>query len=232
MSRTGFRVISLILAFCLANTVAVEAQAQDAKRFVVGTAAGSGLDRIARNLATQADLKSAWGAYIVIDNQPGANGLTAADHMRKLPPDGSALLVITVPEAGNSRFASAPSVAGLADFVPIAYLGSRSGDTGKFWYGVFGLPGTPSESARRLEAAIQQAMRSTELTALTAVLANTLNYQQDRPVSAAALAQALRASALAAGAGGATAAAGVAQPQSNVNAAADDPKVTGGVFRP
>jgi hypothetical protein len=76
---------------------------------------------------------------------------------------------------------------------------------------------------------MQQAMRSAEL---TAVLANTPNYQQDRTVSTVALAQALRASMLTAGAAGATAGVGAAQPQSNANAAADDPKAIGGVFRP
>ena len=100
--------------------------------------------------------------------------------MRKLPADGSALLIVFFPES-RVQIDPAPAIAGLADFVQIAYLGSNTGPSGKFWYGVFGPPGMPRESARRLEAVIQQAMRSTEL---TAVLANTLNYQQDRSVSA------------------------------------------------
>lgn len=216
MSRTRFRFVSLLLAFVLASTFAVKAQAQDAKRFVVSAGAGGSLDRIARSLAIQADLKSAWAAYIVIDNQVGAAGLKAVEYMRKLPADGSALLVVSVLEAGTLTADYAPTIAGLADFVQIAYLGSVAGPNGKFWYGVFGPLGMPGESARRLEGAIQQAMRSAEL---SAVLAITLNYQQDRTVSAAALTQALRASALAAGAGGATTGAGAAQQQSNANAA-------------
>lgn len=228
MRRIRFRFIALFLAFVLANTVAVEAQAQDARRFIVSTGAGGSPDRIARSLATHPDLKSAWSATILIDNQAGAFGLTAVEYMRKLPADGSALLIVTVRESGVPTVDYASTIAGLADFVPLAYLRSLTLPNGKSWFGVFGPPGMPRESARRLEAAIQQAMRSTEL---TAVLDST-STQQDRPVSAAALAQALRASTLAAGAGGATAGAGAAQPQSNANAAADDPKVIGGVFRP
>lgn len=162
------------------------ALAQGAKRFIVSTAAGGGLDTIARKLSEVQSLRSAWGNPILIDNHPGQNGMTAVDFARNLPGDGSVLLAVFIAESGANVAAYAPTIAALAGFVPIAYLGSNTGPSGKFWYGIYGPPGMPPDTARRLESALQNAMQSSEVASAVTTFSG---WQQDRAVSAATLAQ-------------------------------------------
>lgn len=153
-------------------------------RFVVSAPAGGGLDSIIRKLAASQALKSSWGNVIVIENQPGSNGMVAIQSARNLPTDGSAIVAIFVNESPSYLAAYAPTLSALDAFVPIAYLGSNNSSSGKSWYGVYGPPGMSTDTARSLEAALQSATQSGALADLTTILPN---WQQDRAVSAASL---------------------------------------------
>ena len=91
-------------------------------RIVVGFAAGTGPDLLARLLSDA--LKEALPAGAIVDNRPGAGGITAALDVARTPrPDGTTLML-----GGVGPLAMAPSIfARLAydparDFVPLAFL--------------------------------------------------------------------------------------------------------------
>src|SRR4051812_25596260 len=64
------------------------------------------------------------GKRIIIDNKPGADGLIAADFVKRAPPDGKTLFFAT-----NTQMAGAPALQKVApydpakDFTPISLLG-------------------------------------------------------------------------------------------------------------
>ena len=93
--RTLFRdLISGLLATAVAFFPLIGvAQTYPAKplRLVVGFAAGSGQDVLARVLASQMSLEL--GQQMIVDNRPAAGGVVAAASVSKAPPDGYTLLM-------------------------------------------------------------------------------------------------------------------------------------------
>jgi tripartite-type tricarboxylate transporter receptor subunit TctC len=67
-------------------------------RFVVGIAAGGGIDIISRAVA--APLSEELGQQVVVDNRPGAGNLLAAKVVAGAPPDGYTLLMGTIASHG------------------------------------------------------------------------------------------------------------------------------------
>jgi tripartite-type tricarboxylate transporter receptor subunit TctC len=70
-------------------------------RFVVGTAPGGGYDSYARLLAPH--LAKALDATVVVENQPGAGGLTALDRIYAAPPDGLQIIIVNGASASLSQ---------------------------------------------------------------------------------------------------------------------------------
>lgn len=186
MKRLNSHFCLVLLLSAWISGVAIDAHAQGAKRIVISTAAGGGLDSLMRNLSNTQTLRSSWGNPILTENRPGQNGLVATEFARGLRGDGSVMLAVLVTESGVNAAAFAPTLTALAEFVPIAYLGSVTGPNGKSWFGVYGPPGMSGDAARRLETVVQTAMQEGEVAALTATFTG---WQQDRVVSAATLAQ-------------------------------------------
>lgn len=186
MQRQKLNFVFFLLLSAWVGGIAGDAVAQGAKQIVISTAAGGGLDTLIRKLSGTQALRSSWGNPILTDNRAGQNGLVATGFSRRLPADGSAILAVYITESGANAAAFAPTVTELAEFVPIAYLGSNTGSQGKSWYGIYGPPGMSADTAKRLESAIQSAMQSSEIAAVTATFPG---WQQDRAVSAATLAQ-------------------------------------------
>src|SRR5262245_35801369 len=86
---------------------------------VVPLAAGSGMDSIVRIYAE--DLAKALGKPVVVENQPGAALMLAAQNVARAAPDGHTLLVSTsAPMAVNPTLYKKVNYDPDKDFVPIA----------------------------------------------------------------------------------------------------------------
>jgi tripartite-type tricarboxylate transporter receptor subunit TctC len=87
-------------------------------KFVVGTAPGGGYDSYARLLAPH--LGKALEATVVVENQPGAGGLTAIDRIYTAPPDGLQLIIVNGASASLSQLLGESAVR--YDLAKIGYL--------------------------------------------------------------------------------------------------------------
>jgi tripartite-type tricarboxylate transporter receptor subunit TctC len=92
-------------------------------RMLLPVGPGSGVDAITR--AAQPFLSKALGGQpVVVDNQPGAGGVTGTAQLAKAPPDGLTLGMVSNNHVINpSVFKNMPYDA-LADFTPISVLGA------------------------------------------------------------------------------------------------------------
>ena len=121
--------VRTILIAVLASWIAAPAQAQTFPnkpvRILVGFAAGSGPDVLARTVATQLGIDL--GQNFFIENRPGANGTIAARAVVQADPDGYTLLY------SSSSIAPVPHVYKnlsfdlLRDLAPIATVGILDG---------------------------------------------------------------------------------------------------------
>lgn len=89
-------------------------------RVVVATAAGGGIDLVARRVG--AKLTEAWGQPVVVDNRAGAAQTIGTDIVAKAPPDGYTLLCISSTHTMiPGLFRNLPFDA-IRDFAPITML--------------------------------------------------------------------------------------------------------------
>src|SRR5205085_9874573 len=107
---------------------AVQAQAQSANypsrpvRIIVGFAAGTGPDIVARLLAQK--LSEGWGNQgVIVDNKPGAAGLIAATEAARAAPDGYTLMLgetgqLSIAPSSYTKLAYDPA----KDFVPVSQV--------------------------------------------------------------------------------------------------------------
>jgi tripartite-type tricarboxylate transporter receptor subunit TctC len=77
-------------------------------RLVVGFGAGGGYDAYARMVAPR--LGKVLGATVVVENQPGAGGLTALNRTYIAPGDGLTLMIVNGTAAGLSEIVQEPGV--------------------------------------------------------------------------------------------------------------------------
>lgn len=113
------RLMSLLLLLA-----SVAAQAQDLRKVVVGFPPGGTLDVLGRAVV-QALAEDAANGNWVVDNQPGAGSLLAAQNVARAPADGRTLLLAPVVVSAfmphlYRKLAFDP----LTDLVPVAELGS------------------------------------------------------------------------------------------------------------
>jgi tripartite-type tricarboxylate transporter receptor subunit TctC len=92
------------MAFCafLTTSMALPAHADQAEeaafykgktvRLIVGYGPGGGYDVYARMIAS--DIGKHLGATVIVENQPGAGGITALNNLTTLPPDGLAMMIV------------------------------------------------------------------------------------------------------------------------------------------
>jgi tripartite-type tricarboxylate transporter receptor subunit TctC len=90
-------------------------------RVVLPVGAGSGVDTIVR--AAQGALAKALGAPLVIENLPGAGGITGTQAIVKAAPDGHTIGVVSNNHAVNPSVFKKMPYDGIADLTPISMVG-------------------------------------------------------------------------------------------------------------
>ncbi|MCY1266550.1 hypothetical protein D9M68_162300 [compost metagenome] len=120
--RTVLRLLTVAAASAsLASTLAI-GQSSKPVRLILPISAGSGVDTIARAAAPA--LGKALGQPVVIENLPGAGGITGAAAVVKASPDGTTLGLVSNNHVINpSVFKSMPFDA-IKDVTPISVLGA------------------------------------------------------------------------------------------------------------
>lgn len=112
-------------------------------RFVVPTTQGGGADTLARHIATRASER--WGQQVVVENRPGANGITGVEAVAKAAPDGYTLLMTFTDHFVNPSLYKALPFNMAKDFAPVVFVGSLP-----FVLAVH--PGVPANSVQELIA--------------------------------------------------------------------------------
>ena len=118
------------LLLCMAP-IAASAQSADAGfykgktvRIVVGYTAGGGFDLYARMIAPY--IARELGANVVVENQPGAGGITATNRMMTAPPDGLQIMLVNGLAAAFGQFTEQQGVR--YDLGKLEHLGTVSGN--------------------------------------------------------------------------------------------------------
>src|SRR5215212_6375984 len=101
----------------LASCAASAQPYQKPMRVILPVSAGSGVDSIVR--AFSAGLSKALGQSLVIENLPGAGGVTGTLALVKAPPDGNTLGVISNNHVTNPSVYKDLPYDSLADITPI-----------------------------------------------------------------------------------------------------------------
>ena len=129
MNLTVVRIALACLALLPAGAPARAEDAQQAAyfrgktiKFIVGTAPGGGYDSYARLLAPP--LAKAFDATMVVENQPGAGGLTALDRIYAAPPDGLQIEIVNGASASLSQLLGEAAVR--YDLAHIGYLATAA----------------------------------------------------------------------------------------------------------
>lgn len=114
----------LILSTLAASLVAATglARADAPLRMILPISAGSGVDTIAR--AAQGALSKALGGQaVVIENQPGAGGITGTTTIVKAPADGSLIGMVSNNHAVNPSVFKKLPYDSVADITPVSVVG-------------------------------------------------------------------------------------------------------------
>src|SRR3954468_17064107 len=120
-------VFALIAALGIAAVGPAQAAVEDQRAYykgktvklVVGYGPGGGYDSYARMIA--APLGTVLGATIVVENQPGAGGLTALNRLYMATPDGLQIMIVNGTAASESQLLQEPQVQ--YDLAEFGYLG-------------------------------------------------------------------------------------------------------------
>ncbi len=113
----------LFVTFALAGS-ALWAQSYPDKpvRFIVPTTQGGGADTLARHIATR--LSERWGQQVVVENRPGANGISGVESVAKAAPDGYTLLMTFTDHFVNPSLYKTLPFNMSKDFAPVVFVGS------------------------------------------------------------------------------------------------------------
>lgn len=113
----------LVLAACAVTTLPALAQVDKTLRIILPIGAGSGVDTIAR-AALPSLIKTLGGQAVVIDNLPGAGGITGTSVLAKAAPDGLTIGMVSNNHVINPAVYKKIPYDTVADFTPIAIMGS------------------------------------------------------------------------------------------------------------
>ena len=93
-------------------------------RIIVGFSAGGGFDLYARMIAPY--IGKALGANVIVENQPGAGGITATNRLMTAPPDGLQIMLVNGLAAAFGQFTEQQGVR--YDLGKLEHLGTVSGN--------------------------------------------------------------------------------------------------------
>ena len=112
----------IILLSWIMLPAAAAAQGWPAKpiRFVVAFAPGGIVDFAARSVSTQ--LSDALGVPLVVENRPGAGGITGAEAVARSAPDGYTLLVTSISHTINPSVRKNLPFDAARDFAPVTLI--------------------------------------------------------------------------------------------------------------
>ena len=114
---------ALALALALALPAAAQTYPARAVRFIVPFGAGSGTDVLARIVGEH--MSRSLGQAVVVENQPGASGVLAAQNVARAAPDGHTVLIATnTTHAANQSLLKSIPYDPVADFEPVSKLGT------------------------------------------------------------------------------------------------------------
>jgi len=116
MKVSSFKALALVVVSAAAlslGTASAKADEADffkgkTMRLVVGYGSGGGYDAYARMIAPY--LSKRTGANVVVENQPGAGGLTALNRTYIAPGDGLTMMIVNGTAAGLSQIVEEPGV--------------------------------------------------------------------------------------------------------------------------
>lgn len=113
---------ALLAAGTLVSPLAVQAQGAGPLRVILPVGPGSGVDTIVR--ALQGALTKALGGQpVLIDNLPGAGGITGTQAIVKATPDGNTIGMVSNNHAVNPSVFKKMPYDSIADLTPISVLG-------------------------------------------------------------------------------------------------------------
>ena len=119
-----FRAVVLAFAGLLLGLAPAAAQSYPSGpiRWLIGFPAGGTADMISRDIAS--DLEKVLGVPIVIENRPGANGLTATQALVAAKPDGQTLMMILSGHITNAFLYPNAGFDPLKDVTPVSLVAS------------------------------------------------------------------------------------------------------------
>jgi tripartite-type tricarboxylate transporter receptor subunit TctC len=104
------------------STAAAQNYPNGPVRWIVGFAPGGTADMISRDIG--AHLEKVWGQPVIIDNRPGANGLTATQALVQSKPDGQTLMMILSGHITNAYLYPNSGFDPLKDVTPVSLVAS------------------------------------------------------------------------------------------------------------
>ena len=113
-------VVGLIAALAAGGALA-QAYPSKGVKIIVPLGTGSASDAMTRIMAQK--LNEAWSQPVVVENQPGANGIPATAAVVKSPPDGYTLMIIAANHVINTSLYSNLPYDAMRDIKPIARMG-------------------------------------------------------------------------------------------------------------
>jgi len=103
------------------STALAQTYPTHAVRLMVPYSTGSATDVLSRVVAQK--FSDAWGQSVIVDNQPGANGIPATATVAKAAPDGYTLIMIAANHVANASLYSKLPYDTVKDFRAIARIG-------------------------------------------------------------------------------------------------------------
>lgn len=109
------------LAFLPAAAVLAQTYPTKPIRLIVPFAPGGGIDILARNIATPA--AKVFGQPVVVDNRPGAGGMTGSEMVARATPDGYTLVIVASTYATTAAY-NPPSYDPIGGIEPVVLIGT------------------------------------------------------------------------------------------------------------
>jgi tripartite-type tricarboxylate transporter receptor subunit TctC len=126
LHRYAARLLSILVAAVSIASIPPQALAQSGRviRIVVPFAPGGGQDILARSF--NAELGTALGQSVIVENRAGAGGAIATLFVAKSEPDGQTLLMAAASHTINALLMTKPPYDPIRDFTAVAHVGSAS----------------------------------------------------------------------------------------------------------